>query len=291
MAVPSPHTGPVSKTPDRSERSLIMSLSQLANLNIGDFSLGKLLSAAVTLVICLLVIHFLNRLLRRLLAGTRLDARVQKYLLTGLKLLLYLVATLIVVDSLGIPITSLVALLSVGGLAVSLATEDILANVAGGLVLLSSRPFSIGDLIETDSVTGTVDEITLNYTKVLTFDGLTVLIPNKAVSSGKLTNYTTLGRRRVVWKMSASYDAPTETVKAACMTAMERTPLVLSDPAPAVYLTGYASSAIEYSVYCWAKTEDYWTVYVTLGENLRTAFAEQNVEITYDHLNVHLMEK
>lgn len=272
-----------------------MNISQFFSTGAGKIgtktlTVGDWLSAAATLVICLLAIHLLMKVLRRLTGKSKLDARVQKYLLSGLKLVLYIITGIIVVDSLGIPVTSLVAILSVGSLGITLAAEDILANVAGGLVLLSSRPFGIGDLIETDGVTGTVEEITLNHTKVQTFDGLTVLVPNKTVSSAKLTNYTALGRRRIVWKMNASYDAPTDTVKAACMAAMERTAMVLQDPAPAVYLTGYGSSAIEYSVYCWSKTEDYWTVYVTLGENLRTAFAERTVEITYDHLNVHVLE-
>lgn len=272
-----------------------MDLSQLINTGAGKIgaytlTVGDWLSAAATLLICLLAIHLLMKVLRRLAGKSKLDARVQRYLLSGLKLVLYIITGIIVVDSLGIPVTSLVAILSVGSLGITLAAEDILGNVAGGLVLLSSRPFNIGDLIESDGVTGTVEEITLNHTKVQTFDGLTVLVPNKTVSSAKLTNYTALGRRRVAWKMSASYDAPTETVKAACMSAMERTPMVLDDPAPAVYLTAYGASAIEYSVYCWAAAENYWTVYVTLGENLRTAFAERNVEITYDHLNVHILD-
>ncbi|MEA4941966.1 Small-conductance mechanosensitive channel [bioreactor metagenome] len=254
-------------------------------------TVGRLVYAVITLLICLIVMKILMKLLRRIVKRTKLDERVQKYLLTGLKLALYIVTVVIVVETLGIHSSSLVALLSVASLGVTLAAEDILGNVAGGLVLLSSRPFGIGDFVESDGVSGTVEEITLNHTKLVTPEGLTVLIPNRTLSSGKLTNYTALGRRRICRKVTAPYDASTETVKAACLLALERTPGKLADPAPTVYLTDYQSSAIEYSLYCWSTPENYWDVYLGLGENLRSAFEEKRVKMTYNHLNVHVLNE
>ena len=248
-----------------------------------------LLSAGITLLVCLLAVRLLTKLARRLVGRTRLDGRVQKYLLLALRLVLYAVAVIIVLGELHVDASSLVALLSVASLGVTLAAEDILGNAAGGLLLLGSHPFGIGDFIESDGVCGTVEEIALTRTKLVTPDGLTVLLPNKTLSASKLTNYTSLGRRRVCWKVSASYDAPTETVKAACLAALDGVEKTLSDPAPSVYLTDYGSSAIEYSVCCWCAPEDYWPVYYQIGENLRTAFERAGVEMTYDHLNVHLL--
>ena len=263
--------------------------SAFTNLFAG-FSLRALLTAAATLVICLIAVHLLGKLLKRLLARTRLDERIQKYLLAGAKLLLYIVAVLIVAESLHIPMTSLVALLSVGSLGITLAAEDILGNVAGGLVILSSHPFSIGDYVEVSGVAGTVHEIGLNHTKLVTPDGSLVMLPNKELASSQMTNYTVLGRRRVVQKVSASYDAPTDTVKAACRLALERTENLLPDPAPAVYLTAYKDSAIEYTIYAWAAPEHWWGAYLALGEHLRDTFAQLGVGMTYDHLNVHIVE-
>lgn len=91
-------------------------------------------------------------------------------------------------------------------------------------------------------------------------------------------------------KVTASYDAPTETVKAACREALAQTEHILEDPAPSVYLTNYGDSSIEYTVYCWATPENYWDVYFALGERLRETFAAHGVEMTYDHLNVHIVE-
>ena len=171
---------------------------------------------------------------------------------------------------------------------VTLAAEDVLGNVAGGLVILSSHPFAIGDFIESGGVSGTVEEISLNHTRLITPDGLTALLPNKELAASKVTNYTTLGRRRIVWKMSAAYDAPTETVKTACYRAVEATEHILPDPAPAVYLTAFGESGIDFTVYCWALAEDFWTTQFALAENLRAEFAKAQVEIPYNKLDVQI---
>ena len=134
------------------------------------------------------------------------------------------------------------------------------------------------------------EEISLNHTKLVTTDGHLAMLPNKELASSKMINYTILGRRRIVQKVTASYDAPTDTVKAACMAAVAMTENVLEDPAPTVYLTAYKDSSIEYTVYCWATPENYWQVFMSVGENLRTTFAQAGVEMTYDHLNVHIVE-
>lgn len=266
-------------------------LTELLNTSLGTLSLGRIVSAAVTLLLCLLVIRVVLKVADRLLRKTRLEERIRKYVRTGIKALLYFVTALMVVDSLGIPTTSLVALLSVASLGVTLAAEDILANLAGGMVILAAHPFAIGDYIEASGTAGTVEEITLNYTKLLTADGLTVMLPNKTLADSQMTNYTTLGRRRIALTVSASRDAATEAVKAACRQAMSRTDHILTDPAPAVYLSEQKESATEYKVLCWAATDVYWDVYYALLENLREALAEAGVERSYDHLNVHIVEK
>lgn len=269
-----------------------MTFSEITQLpiGIGSATVGDLFSAIVTLLVCLLVIRILGRISAKLLSTTKLDLRVQRYVVRGIKLVAWIITVILVFESLNIHATSLVALLSVGSLGLTLAAEDILGNVAGGLVILSSRPFATGDFIEADSVSGTVDEITLNHTKLINPDGQVVFLPNKTLAATKLTNYTSLGRRRIARKVSVSYDAPTDTVKAACQAALDRTERLLADPAPSVYLSSYGSSSIEYAVYCWARPEDYWDAYFALGENLRAAFSAAGVEMTYDHLNVHLVE-
>lgn len=265
-------------------------LTKLLQTSLGGYSLSHILSALLTLLVCLVAARLLLKLAKRLLHRVqRLNDRLRQIILTALKVVLYLLTGIITAEALGLNTSSLTALVSVLTLGVTLAAEDILGNVAGGLVILSSHPFNIGDEIEVSGTTGTVREITLNHTKLETADGHFIMQPNKELSSSRIVNYTALGRRRVVRKITASYDAPTDVVKVACLEAVAATPGTLEEPAPAVYLTDYGSSAIEYSVRCWTKAEDYWTAYFALNENLRTAFAAHGVEMTYDHLNVHMV--
>ena len=267
-------------------------IEKILQTKLGGYSLSHILSAILTLLICLLVSRLLLKLAKKLLhRGKKLNDRLRQIILTAIRVVLYVLTGIITAGALGLNTTSVTALVSVLTLGVTLAAEDILGNVAGGLVILSSHPFNIGDEIEISGTVGVVREIALNHTKVETCNGQFVMLPNKELSSSRIINYTTMGRRRVVVNVTASYDAPTDTVKAACMEAVAATPNVLPEPAPQVYLTGYGSSSIEYSVRCWTETKDYWGAYYALNENLRTAFAAHNVEMTYDHLNVHVLNK
>ena len=266
-------------------------LTKILQTTLGGYSLGRILSALLTLLVCLVAARLLLKLAKRLLdRSKKLTARLRQIILTALKVVFYTLSGIITAEALGLN-TSLTALVSVLTLGVTLAAEDILGNVAGGLVILSSHPFNIGDEIEVAGTSGVVREITLNHTKIEAVNGQVIMQPNKELSSSRIVNYTAMGRRRVVRTVTASYDAPTEVVKAACLEAVAATPNVLTEPAPSVYLTDYGSSAIEYSVRCWAETKDYWDVYYALNENLRTAFAAHGVEMTYDHLNVHVLER
>lgn len=261
------------------------------NNSIGGISLGDIVTAIITLIICLLIARAVRNIVQKMLGKSRLDKRAQKYILSAIKFTLYLITAIIVVSKLGIDMSSLVALLSVVSLGITLAAEDTLANIAGGLVILSAHPFALGDTIEADGVTGTVEEISLNYTKLITGDGQMALLPNKNLADSKMINYTVLGRRRSTHLITASYDAPTETVKAACQKAFTMTDGILADPPAEVYLSNFGTSSIEYSVRCWASTNNYWTVHCTLAENIRKTFAEFGVEMTYDHLNVHVLNE
>ncbi len=256
----------------------------------GKIALENILAAAVTLAVCLVAVRLLLKLARRLLCRTKLEERIRRYILMLLKLVLYTLTVVFTAGSLGVNMTSLVALLSVGSLGVTLAAEDVLGNVAGGLVILSSHPFVIGDFIESGGVSGKVEEISLNHTKLTTPDGLTALLPNKELAASKVINYTVLGRRRIAWKMSADYGAATEDVKAACRRAVEATEHILADPAPAVYLTGFAESGVEFTVYCWASAEDFWAAQFALAENLRAEFSKAGVEIPYNKLDVRIQK-
>ena len=256
----------------------------------GALTVERALSALALLLVCLAAARLVLGLAGKLLGRSSLDGRARGYVLKSVKALLYVLTALIVAESLDIDVTSLIAVISVFGLAVSLAVQDVLSNVAGGMVLLFSKPFTLGDYISTGEGDGTVAEITLTHTKLDTPGGQRVMLPNSKLVAGQITNYTVRGVRRADHAVTASYHDEPEVVRAACLKALERTPNILPDPAPQVVLTAYGESSIEYHVRFWAKTEDYWDAHFRSLEEIRRAFAEDGVTITYNHLNVHIVE-
>ena len=257
----------------------------------GSLTLTSLLFALLTLVICLIAVKIVMTILRKILKRSKLDGQVAGYIAAAVKIVLLILTVLIVADRLGIPITSLVALLSVLSLAVTLAVQTVLSNVAGGLVILATKPFAIGDYISAAGSDGTVREVTLTHTALDSPSGMRILIPNGTLSGEKIINYTKLGRRRVEISVSASYDDSVQDVRRALLEAVRRTGKVLDDPAPAVLVNSYGESSIEYFVHCWCKSGDYLAVYFALNEEIRTCFEEFGVTMTYNHLNVHILDK
>ena len=265
-----------------------LNVSKILSTSLGGFTLGHILSAILTLLVCLVVVHLVMKLVTRLLNRVqKLNDRLRKITLTAVKAVLYVLTAIITAGALGVNTTSLTAIMSVLTLGVTLAAEDILGNVAGGLVILSSHPFSIGDVIEVDGAEGTVREITLNHTKLEAYDGQIIMEPNKTLASAKVVNYTTLGRRRIVHNVTASYDAPTQKVLDALVLA-GTVDNALLNPAPSAVIVSYDDSAIRYSLRIWVKPGDYWDVYFQVNQRIKDVFDQQGIEMTYPHLNVHL---
>ena len=256
----------------------------------GRLTVESVLSALLLLLGCLLVMRLLLGVAGKLLNRSSMDGRVRRYILRGMKALGYVLTALIVAGSLDVDVTSLIAVISVFGLAVSLAVQDVLSNVAGGMVLLFSKPFTLGDYISTGEGDGEVAEITLTHTKLDTPGGQRVMLPNSKLVAGQIVNYTVRGVRRADHTITASYSDKPEAVRQACLKALSRTPNILPDPAPQVVLTAYGESSIEYHVRFWAKTPDYWDAHFKSLEEIYKAFAEDGVTMTYNHLNVHIVD-
>lgn len=271
----------------------IQSLIKTAGSALGaeNLTLWSLLRVAVMVLAGWLAIRLLMRLADRLLDQSKSVAAIKSYIHTALNIFLWFLLALMLAETLGIKATSIIAMLSVAGLAVSLALQNTLSNLAGGLVLLVTKPFSPGDYVEADGVSGTIAGITLSYTTFVTPDNKEIFVPNSQLSAAKIINYNALGKRRMDLNFTASYDAPTARVRAAIEEALAAVPGILDDPAPAVYLSEYQSSSIQYLVRLWTLSGDYWDVYYALIEGVRESFARHGVEMTYDHLNVHIVEK
>ena len=249
----------------------------------------NLLSSLLILVLGLLVIRIIMSLVKKTLEKSKLEKAAHTLILSLSRVALYVLLCLCVASALGIDVTGVVALASVLTLAVSLSLQNALTNVMGGFTLLSTHPFHSGDFVEVAGQSGTVREINMTYTKLVTPDNKVVSIPNSAVVAAQIINYSAEDTRRVEVCVSASYDVPTQKVIDALVVA-GTVDNALLEPAPVAYITNYGDSAISYSLRIWVKTADYWDVYFLVNQRVKQIFDEQDITMTYPHLNVHMMQ-
>ena len=247
----------------------------------------KLSAAVVILVIGVLIIRVLMKLIEASLNKSRLEKAAYSLIISLSKAAMYILLFLIAASTLGIDVSSIVALASVLTLALSLALQNMVSNVIGGFTLLYTHPFHSGDFVEIAGQSGTVREINMTYTVLAMLDNRIVSIPNSAVVAAQIVNYTCADSRRVEIDVSASYDSPTQKVLDALVQA-GTVDNALLEPAPAAVITGYGDSAIGYSLRVWVKPENYWDVYFLVMQRVKEVFDQQGIEMTYPHLNVHL---
>ena len=246
-----------------------------------------LLYALVLLAVGILVIQVLMKLVSRMLRKTKFDSSLHSFLCSILRFVLYFVLLLIVAGYLGIDVTSLVALLSVVSLAISLAIQGVLSNVAGGAMVMASKPFKQGDYVSVDALEGTVDEIGTIYTRLHTIDNRSVLIPNSKVAAATVENFSSLGKRRLELVVGASYDSEPERVMAALHRAVERCQPLAKEPV-LVEFQEFGDSAISYDVCCWIPAARFIQTRYDLRRYVWEEFRAAGVEMTYPHLNVHV---
>lgn len=263
--------------------------SFFATLGIGGAS--AVIRALVIFIICFIVIKILWRVVSRLLdRSKRIDATLKGFISTVLHIVLWALAGIIVADALGINTASLVAVVSVAGLALSLSVQNIMANVFSGVTLLFTRPFKAGDFVEIAANTGTIRSIGLFYTVIVTLDNRVITVPNGDVTAASIINYSHEPLRRVDMTFSASYDDSTEAVRNAIMDAIRADAKILTDPAPFVAVSKYGDNSVEYVVRLWCDNADYWDVYFGMNERVRESFAANGVSMSYPHLNVHMVQ-
>ncbi len=264
----------------------------ISAFKIGEISVSSILSALLTLVICFIVIKIITGIANKALGKSKkLDATLRGFVTSAIKAVLWILAFIIVANALGINTSSLVALVSVVGLALSLSVQNILSNLFSGLTLLITKPFAAGDYVEVGGKAGLVKTLGLFYTQLDTLDNVAVSIPNSDVTAAAINNYSREELRRVDRTFTVSYENSTEEVKAAIEDAIAKDERILTDPAPFVRLLDYKGSTVEYVVRVWCKGPDYWTVYFNLNENVRESFAAKGVKFSYEHVNVHIVEK
>lgn len=248
---------------------------------LGANALSKIIAAAILLIVCVVFIKLLMRLTGRLLEKSKIHTTMHSFIRTLVKLVLVFIAIMLIAGTLGIDTSSLLAIFSIAGLAVSLSVQSALTNMTSAVMLLTSKPYQVGDFVEISGMQGTVREIGILSTKLVTIDGRLISIPNSQAVSGSITNFSTEEDRRVVLSVSASYDDDIEKVKAA------QDPRVLPIEPVFARVSSYGDNAIEYTLRFWVKNADYWSVYFDVLENVKRVFDEDGISMTYPHLVVH----
>ncbi len=248
----------------------------------------KLLAALLLLVIGLKLCKWLVHRLEKSRFFSKLEGSVRSFVRSlvsiGLKILIFVSAALV----LGIPESSFIAVLTSAGVAIGLALQGALSNFAGGLMILLFRPFRVGDYISTASGEGTVHDITVFYTVLITPDNKHVTLPNGGLTNTAVTNYSREKNRRVDLTFSVAYDSDLDEVQKLLLNAAQKNPLVLCEPAPVARLNEHADSSLNFVLRAWCLTENYWDVRFDLNETVKKSFDEHCIEIPFPQLDVHL---
>lgn len=254
-------------------------------------TLTKALYGVLLFLACLAVMKTVMTIIDRTMTRLRVEPTVHKFTRSCLKVLFWIITGLVVAGYLEFPVNSLVTVLGVIGVALSLSLQGSLSNLAGGIMVMVSRPFAVGDYVEAGGVAGTVSEIGLVYTKLKTIDNKIIFIPNGEISGEKIVNYNRQEQRRVDLTFTVSYDADPERVKEIMRQVIGAHPKALFTPEPFVRTTSLGESSVGYTLRVWCATADYWDLYYDLLEQVRAAFDREGVELTYNHLNVHIMKE
>lgn len=253
--------------------------------------LPKLLTAIGILIIGIILIRSIVRLTQKVLKKSKLDPTLHQFILSIFSIALYIVLGIMVLAIL-VPdaVGGLIALMSVFGLAISLAVKDSLANLASGISILFTKPFALGDYVQINSAEGIIEEIRLNYTVLKTFDNKVIHIPNGDVAKAQIINYTCEPLRRLDLAFSIGYEDDFENAERLILDIVDAHPLAHSDPEPAVRMSEHGASAIMLSCRVWCNTSDYWTLQYDLLEEVKRRFDQNGISIPYNQLDVHIAQ-
>ena len=249
---------------------------------------GKsILLAILIFVVGRYLIKFINKMIGRMMERKKVEPTIQSFLKSFINVLLTILLIISTVSALGVNTTSFAALLASAGVAVGMALSGNLQNLAGGIILLLFKPYKVGDYIEAQGVSGTVKEIQIFHTIILTVDNKQVYVPNGALSSGSVINYSSEPLRRVDITVSVEYGTQVDTVKQALEDIIKADGRILTDPKPFVALGNLASSSIDFTVRTWVKGADYWPVYFDLTRNVYQEFNQRGIKFPFPQIQVH----
>ena len=240
-----------------------------------------IIKAIIVFVVGRFIIRMINKLVRRILTKRDFDPSVKTFVGSLVNVTLMILLIISVVGALGVQTTSFAALLASAGVAIGMALSGNLSNFAGGLIILLFKPYKVGDYIESQGVGGTVREIQIFHTILLTADNKNIFIPNGSLSSGVVTNIGNEPTRRVEWRSDYEH------VKRVIESVLAQDARVLNEPAPFIALSALADSSVNVIVRVWVKSSDYWGVYFDTNKAIYATFNAEGIGFPFPQLTVH----
>lgn len=248
---------------------------------------GRVIGAIIIFIVGRFLISFIRKLLARILSKRHIEPSIQSFVKSLVNILLTILLIIAVIGKLGVETTSFAALLASAGVAVGMALSGNLQNFAGGLIVLLFRPFKVGDWIESQGVSGTVREIQIFHTILTTADNKVIYIPNGALSSGTVTNYSREDTRRVDWVIGVEYGENYDKVEAVTRRIIAADKRILNTPEPFVALQALDASSVNVVIRVWVKSADYWGVYFDMNKTIYAVFNEEGIGFPFPQLTVH----
>ena len=269
--------------------SLDVFLAKMIDLGISVGS--KILLAIVVFLVGRWIVRRLNKLLAKILEKRHVEASLSTFVKSLVNITLTLLLIIVVIGVLGIETSSFIALFASAGVAIGMALSGTLQNCAGGVMILLFKPFKVGDTIEAQGQSGTVREIQIFNTILATPDNKIIIIPNGGLSTGLMKNYSREATRRVDWEFGIAYGDDYTKARAVIARLLDADGRVLKDPAYFIALTSLGESSVNIVVRAWVNAGDYWGVYFDMNEKVYKTFAEENLNIPFPQLDVHLHGK
>lgn len=249
-------------------------------------SMPTVLMLIAVIVIGYASVKIIIKLIKKVLIKTSIDHTAITFILSFLRVILYVIVVITALSTIGVNVASLITAVGAAALTAGLALQDTLGNLASGMIILLSKPFIAGDILEFEGITGKVENIKVFFTTIHTLDNKIVTIPNSRLTTNNVINCTKVDKRRVDLKYSISYDDDISKVKALIYTLISENDKVLNDPEPTVYVGKHLDSGIEIVVMLWTTPDDYYSVYYYMQENVKLTFDKNNITIPYPHVVV-----
>lgn len=254
-------------------------------------ALPLIIVALLILVLGILISKLIAKIVGKAVSKSNVNGAAKSFLVSLIKIILYIAVIIMALSVLKVPMSSIITILGAAGLAISLALQSCLSNLSGGFIILFTKPFTTGDTIELDGSVGRVRDIGIFYTKMLTFDGKTVFIPNGKVTDAKIVNYTETPARRIDMSFAISYSSDFEKARQVILDVIANEKLILKEPAPVVRMSSHNNSSVSIAVLVWVNNGDFLEESYNMTEAVKAAFEKNGIEIPFDQLDIHIKDK